>query len=302
MPEVPAEMLEGIATAVESEDVPAPVAINPETPQAPATPEGQAAEEAATDAPDSFTKLDPTSLPEEVQPYYKSMLADYTRKNQEAAPWRKLGEELGIDSPDAIREAATLYAYLQDADNLKSFYEQLGNALGTAPAATPAAEAQAVDEFASLDDPAVQQLRSEIQSVRQELAARDAKAAEDAQRWALLGEMNRQEAMLKEQHPDWGASDGDNMSDEWKAVWNLAPTFGGDLTAAAAHVEAVQNAAAIRLLNGKAQAASTEGLTPPAPSRIAAPAPPSVDGEDYDLKGPTAQAIEYLRGVVNASE
>lgn len=31
---------------------------------------------------ESFTKLDPNTLPEEVKPYYKSLVADYTRKRQ----------------------------------------------------------------------------------------------------------------------------------------------------------------------------------------------------------------------------
>src|SRR5690242_10753259 len=98
-------MVESIGNAIEGvtpEAAPAEP-TNPTTPETPATPEGEITTEAATDAPDSFTKLDPNSIPEEARPFYDSMLSDYTRKTQEAAPWRKLGEELGVDSPDAIR-------------------------------------------------------------------------------------------------------------------------------------------------------------------------------------------------------
>jgi len=305
LPEVPVEMLESIGDAVEGvaapEETVAPT--NQEVSQeTTATPEDQATEEAATDAPDSFTKLDPNALPEELKPYYTSMLADYTRKTQEASPWRKLGEELGVSSPDDFRQAAELYAYLQDENNVRTFAQALSERLGLGqePGA-PATESPAADEFANLDDPAVAQLRAELNSVKEMLAERDATQQQEALRWALLGEMNRQEAIVKESHPDWGDSEGESISDEWKAVWNLAPTFGGDVVQAAAIVEAVQNAANVRLLNGKATAASTEGLVAPAPPRVAVEAPSSVE-PDPELRNETRQALEFLRGVVNNSE
>lgn len=52
---------------------------------------------------ETFTNLDPTKLPPEVQPFYKNMLADYTRKTMEVAPLRKLAEETGM-TVDQIRE------------------------------------------------------------------------------------------------------------------------------------------------------------------------------------------------------
>jgi len=304
LPEVPVEILESIGDAVEG--------ITPEVTVAPtnqvsqettATPEGQATtEEAATEAPDSFTKLDPNALPPEARPFYDSMLADYTRKTQEASPWRKLGEELGVSSPDEFKQAAELYAYLQDENNVREFAQRLNAALGQAPEpATRAEETAPADEFANLDDPAVAQLRAELNSMKETLAERDATQQQEALRWALLGEMNRQEAIVKESHPDWGDSEGESVSDEWRAVWNLAPTFGGDVVQAAAVVEAVQNAANVRLLNGKASAASTEGLVAPAPPRVAVEAPSNVE-PDPELRNETRAAMEFLRGVVNNSE
>src|SRR5690242_6444316 len=130
-------MVESIGDAVEGVTPEAPAEpTNLQTPEAPATPEGQATE-AATDAPDSFTKLDPNALPEDLQPYYKAMQADYTRKQQEAAPWRKLGEELGVESPDSFREAAELYSYLQDPNNLYGLYSSLGQMFGQASTPVP---------------------------------------------------------------------------------------------------------------------------------------------------------------------
>lgn len=42
-------------------------------------------EEDTEEGDESFTKVDPNSLPEEVKPVYKSLLADYTRKRQQEA-------------------------------------------------------------------------------------------------------------------------------------------------------------------------------------------------------------------------
>lgn len=298
-------MLDSVGNAVEGiePEVPAVQESNPQTPEVPATPEGQAPEEAATEAPDSFTKLDPNTLPDEVRPYYDSMLSDYTRKTQEVAPWRKLGEELGIDSPDQFQEAAELYSYLQDPNNLHLLYSSLGNVLGQGgqpQAAAPATEyAPQVpqgpeDEFASLEDPAVAELKQQMAALQGYVQQREEAQQQEALQWALLGEMNRQEALLKEQHPDWG-------DEEWGALWNLSVAYNGDLVQASNHIEAAQNAAVTRLLNGKAQAAATPGLTPEAPSRQAA----VVDTPDYsdpELRDITAQATEYLRGIVNQSE
>lgn len=297
LPDIPAEMVESIGATLEGEQPAAPAEpTNQPAPETTATPEGQAATEAATEAPDSFTKLDPNALPDEVRPFYDSMLSDYTRKTQEAAPWRKIGEETGVDSPDALRQAAEVYAALQDPNNLHQLYQQLNEMYGQgpqAPATAPLVPQSDEAEFEAMDNPAVAQLQSEIADLKDYLAAQQESQQQEALQWQLLGELNRQEAMLKEAHPDWG-------EEEWNALWNLSVPFDGDLMQAAQYVEATQNAAITRLLNGKAQAAETPGLTPIAPPREGVVAPTLE--EDPELKGATAKAIEYLRGVVNMSE
>jgi len=299
LPEVPAEMMESIGDTLEG--TPAPAEPTNQVPaETTATPEGETQEAAATDAPDSaFTKLDPNTLPPEVRPYYDSMLSDYTRKTQEAAPWRKLAEETGVSSVDDLRSAAELYAYLQTPENVRAFYEELGAHLGgQAQPATPAApEAPAAPEFPELDDPAVKEIRAQLDDLRQQLQARDQAAEREQLQWALLGEMNRQEALLKEQHPTW-----EPEGDEWTAIWNIAPAFDGDLVRAASIIEAAGNSAVTRLLNGKASAAETPGLVPEGPARVAVVAPSSDGALDPDLKNETAAAMEFLRGVVNQSE
>lgn len=292
-------MLDGIGNAIEgvaAPEVTEPVVTTPETT---ATPEGTAQEEVATDAPDtSFTKLDPNALPEEVRPYYQSMLSDYTRKTQEAAPWRKLAEETGVSSPDEVRAAAELYAYLQNPENVRAFYAELGQHLGQAPEpATPAAPVAETPTFPELDDPSVAAIRQELDALKGQIAERDQAAQREQLQWALLGEMNRQEALLKEQHPDW-----EPEGEEWTALWNVAPAFDGDLIRAASMIEAAQNAGIARLLNGKAATATAEGVTVAAPSRIAVAAPTSDGALDPELRNETAAAMEFLRGVVNTSE
>ena len=305
LPEVPAEMVDSIGNAMEGIAPEAPVdPSNPTTPETTATPEGQTTE-AATDAPDSFTKLDPNAIPAELQPYYKSMQADYTRKQQEAAPWRSLAEELGVQSPDEFRQAAELYAALQDPNNLAALYHELAPMFGgQAPSPVPGQAQgqpatatsdlpQGEEDFAALENPAVAQLQQELADLKDYLAYQQETQQQEALQWQLLGELNRQEAALKDAHPDWG-------EEEWNTLWNLSVAFDGDLHQAANYVEAAQNAAVTRLLNGKAQAAETPGLVPEAPSRLGAEVPTLE--EDPELKGATAKAIEYLRGVANMSE
>ena len=300
LPDIPAEMVDSIGDAIEGVETPAAAPAEPSNQPAvetPATPEGEATEAVTEEAPDSFTKLDPNALPEELQPYYKALQADYTRKQQEAAPWRKLGDELGVESPDALKEAAELYAYLQDPNNLYGLYQQLGQTFGgqepVAPA-TPAVEPSSELGFESLENPAVAELKQELDGLKAYLGEREVAQQQEALQWQLLGEMNRQEALLKEQHPDWG-------EEEWNAVWNASVATDGDLVAAANHVSAAQQAAIVRLLNSKAQAAETPGLVPAAPARIGE-AVQEQDYSDPEMRDLTKQAVEYVRGVVNQSE
>lgn len=84
--------------------------LTPETPAqieegTPPT-EGQPAAEPSQPKEDSFTSIDPNSLPPELQATYKSLQADYTRKTQEAAPYRKFAEQTGMGIDDLQRVLA----------------------------------------------------------------------------------------------------------------------------------------------------------------------------------------------------
>ncbi len=300
LPEIPADVLTRLGDAVDHDAGRTPEAVPPaqpsnEEPAAPVAPEGSTTEEAATST-DSFTRLDPSTLPAEVRPYYESMQSDYTRKTQEVAPWRKMAEELGVSSPDEIRQAAELFAYLQDPNNLRDFHAQVGQMIGVEgqpPAATP--PAPGTDPFAAseLDDPAIAAIKQELAAVREQLNARAQAEEQERLQMALLGEMNRQEAVIREEHPDWG-------DEEWNAVYEMAPFYEGNLMHAAARVDAAANARVQRLLASKAAVQETPGLSIPTP-RAEAVTPREV-GNDPELREATAEALAYLKAVANGTE
>jgi hypothetical protein len=93
-------------TAVESN--PAPAETAPVTGQADSssvgTPEGQngqaATQAQSAPAEEGFTNIDPTTLPPELQPVYKSMQADYIKKTQSIAEAKKKAENYDKISKD----------------------------------------------------------------------------------------------------------------------------------------------------------------------------------------------------------
>jgi hypothetical protein len=107
-----------------------PGELTPETPAqieegTPPT-EGQPAAEPSQPKEDSFTSIDPNSLPPELQATYKSLQADYTRKTQEAAPYRKFAEQTGMGIDDLQR---VLTEYNQFSNVLQNNPAQLVQAL-----------------------------------------------------------------------------------------------------------------------------------------------------------------------------
>ena len=100
----------------------------PETPgEGTPSPEGQPiAEPPQAPKDDSFTSVDPNTLPPELRATYKSLQADYTRKTQEAAPYRKFAEQTGMNVEDLQR---VLAEYNQFSNVLQNNPAQLVQAL-----------------------------------------------------------------------------------------------------------------------------------------------------------------------------
>ena len=83
---------------------------------------------------------------------------------------------------------------------------------------------------------------------------------------AFIGEMNRQESVVREAHPDWTQSDID-------ATYELSAFHGGSLVDAAARYEEIVSDRIARILNGKGAVAAdaAHAPLPPALSGITRP-------------------------------
>lgn len=87
-------------------------AVQPETPAAEETP---------------FTHIDDATLTPELLQLKRSLQADYTRKTQEAAPWRKLSSELGVEKPEDFKDALEVYNRLRDPRNWPTIHGELAD-------------------------------------------------------------------------------------------------------------------------------------------------------------------------------
>lgn len=245
---------------------------DPGTTPTDATPEGQATQETATAPADSFSKLDPNALPPELRPYYESMQGDYTRKTQEAAPFRSIATDTGL-GPDELRQAAELYAALQDPQQLVQFHGELSAALqanGLTPAEASAAATQHIAETQQRpldtqqgwsDDPEEQRLQAleqRLAGFEQSQRAQQEQVQREQMQMALVSEMNRQEGVVRESHPDWNQSDID-------AVYELSAFYGGSLIDASSRYDEVVSDRVARILNGKGAVASNPANAPLAP-------------------------------------
>lgn len=254
----------------------------------PATPTGIATPgEAATPTEDSFTKLDPNALPPELRPYYTSMQADYTRKMQEAAPFRSLADDMGLGADD-LRQAAELYSALQDPNQLVQFHSELSAAL-EATGLSPAAAAEAATEHIQTvqagtppgqqwsEDPEerrIQELESRLTRFEQSEQERNEQFRREQMQMALVSEMNRQEGIIREAHPDWSQDDID-------LTYELSAFYGGSLLDAASRIDERVNDRVTRILNGKGAIATNPAHTPPPPA-IAGITQPKGFGDDLD--------------------
>lgn len=237
------------------------------TPQEPtnvAPPEAGAVEPGATPGASSppvedtsFTGVDPSTLPPELQPIYKSMQADYTRKQQEAAPWRNLGEQLGVTDQSEIVAAWELHQTLQNQDNWKQLYNELGEHFGTQevpeePKATEFPDLNQLDpdEFGGPLKDYLTSLKTEFDDMKSTWQKEKQTAEFDRQRMAILGEMQRQETVIKQSHPDY-------TDEDIQAIYELSPAFEGNLMKAQERYEAVMQQRLERYLASKQAPAGT---------------------------------------------
>lgn len=238
---------------------------------APSEPQGDAG---STGEPESFTSVDLTKpLPPDPQVALamleegrRQMLADYTRKTQEIAPWRNLGNELGVDpqvAAEAVRFTQALqsdpqYA-LQVHGELTSYLQSQGLTKGQAEVEAATIQRQATeDPFAGLDgegeqtgpDPRDQQLRELLDWKNQQ------EQQQHMQQFVNYA-LEQQRAI---QQADPNLQDGD-----WERIWALAPGTEGDLTKAHQAYVSMRDQTIKDYLNQKAQ--QPVGAPPSAPGQ-----------------------------------
>lgn len=255
------------AASVESKPAVAPSGA----PQAP-TPAAPAAEE-------SFTSIDPALLPPELAATYKSMQADYTRKQQALAAERTQYEQYG--PPDELQAARELYQAIQDPSNWEQLHAELTAAMqeqGLSPAQAAVAATQTLQEQSGapaagapdlasfLADPELAPLAQHVQALQARLDEQENLAAEahqaaqvEQEQMALVGEYQRQEMAIRQNNPSYTDGDID-------AIYELSSFHNGNLLAAQQRYDAIFQDRFSRYVDAKNGAAGTLGLGSPSPA------------------------------------
>lgn len=180
---------------------------------------------------DSFTSIDPSVLPAELQNTYKQMQADYTRKAQEIAPYRKLGA-----TPEEAQQALAAVESLKNPEIQRQLFEELSNVFG--------GQMPGEDEIPEFDDPRDEQLadlgrRLEGFEQRQVLAEVEAR-------------LERDERVLRTENPSWN-------DDDFETVAQFAIANGGDLLKGAEVFKGLQQRLLKTHLDGKASVPAGTG-------------------------------------------
>jgi hypothetical protein len=242
-----------------------PAAVDPAAVADPVTPP-----EAGTEEP-TFTHIDPSTLSPELQQLHRSLQADYTRKTQEAAPWRKLGQELGVENPEDFRAALEVYNQLRDPRNWPAITQELTGymqQMGMTPQQAQVAAAESVMQFAPdtvqpLVDPGEfedfgvpPQLLQAVQAQQQQLAQltnyitqQEQQRQAEAQFQTVAQHLTRMENQIREANPHY--TDGDV-----EAIYNLMGND-GNLFAAQQKYESLLGSRLSSYLQGKGQAHET---------------------------------------------
>lgn len=223
--------------------------------------------------PEPFWNGDPNALPAEVQPVYKQLQADYTRKTQELAQQRKAFESMG--DLGTVAEAVQLYQSLQDPQywpqlygELKQGMEQMGLTPQEAASAASAEVQRQVSEqgntpsdpFGSLGtDPdfapiktAYEQMRSELNTMKSAWDADRERERQEQLQSALVGELQRQENFLRQNNPQYTDAD-------IEAVYELSSFHNGNLIAAQQRYESIMADRLQRYLASKQGAVQSHG-------------------------------------------
>jgi len=283
--------------APSTDATPAP-AVEPVVPAQPAPTEDIFAE-----------RFDPNSLPPELVPAYRLMQADYTRKRQQDAEAVRLYEQYqGVD----LGAAAELLQTVQSPEGLLSFVQEASAWLaeqGVAEFEDPNYEYDYEDkpESAALKgtldslvdgDPSLAPLAEAVTSMQQKLdrfestqSERLAAEREEHQLLQAMGELQRQENIIRGSNPEYSDEDVE-------AIYELASFYDGDLLQAQESYEGQFARRLGRYVRHKGTA--VPGVTPIGAPTGAAPA--QLNYDPSDLKDAHRAAMETLRLIESQPE
>jgi hypothetical protein len=199
------------------------------------------------DPADSFSNIDPNSLPPELQAQYRNMQADYTRTKQGLAEQYK-----GIDPERARQSLDFIEALETDPNFVVTVHQQLSKALedaGMSPAQAAQSAASAIQEQSSLggDDP--DEFGAPDSGLAKEVAElRQWKEAQEAQQYEsnLAAHLQRQEMGIRQSDPSL-------TEPEFDRIYELAFAHGGDLVKAHASYSAWKNDVMSQYIDRKAE-------------------------------------------------
>lgn len=172
---------------------------------------------------DSFTGLDPNNLPEDLQPLYKNMQADYTRKTQELAEQRRLFsqfDEYGINPEDALNAVGFLMRLDQDPEFAQEYARHLAPQMEspmTGQVQTDGVVSDNGEGYGNLPPELAQEL-SEMREFREQMY--EAQINQE-----MMFELEQEEAQIRTQFDHY-------TDDDIERIYGLAYSTEGDLLAA----------------------------------------------------------------------
>lgn len=261
---------------------------------------------------DLFTQIDESSLTPEMQQLRKSLQADYTRKMQEIAPLRKLGDEFGFESPEDFRVAAEVYSRLNDPKNWPTIHQELSSYMeqyGMSPAAASRQAANLMAEATPADDldegyddegfevadpstaPAFRALQQQVQQLSQQLTQREENDRAQELWNATAQKLTDAENKIRAENKHYG-------DDEISDIYNLLGPE-GDLVAAQQRYESMIGRRLSQYIGTKAAAqAGTPAALPGAGTQTQRTADDALEGMTADQ----VREVMHRRAMAHVAE
>jgi glycine cleavage system regulatory protein len=263
-------------------------------------------------------KFNPDELPAELQQGWKQLQAAFTQATQHVAEQRNQIEALG--DIESVQQAVDLYTRITDPANWQQLHTELSQAMqeaGMSPAAAQAAATEAVTaqqaqelpvNLDAIDDPELAPLaqllkqqqaeiaelrttqQSDIEARQQHAQQQQLAAQAEYERQAFLGELQRQENIVRAAHPGWN-------DEKVLAAYELSSFYGGNLTKGAERLQTILSGERELYLSEKASAMDATGRI--AAPRAAGSQSTHVDEGPRTVRDAEAEAMEFFQARVN---